>query len=77
YVKDGALDLLALTLPSSILESIRQVSEDDFLSSTHSSSRQQLPRMSRRTNPSASWIASRAVAPNQRKTHAADNVSVS
>ncbi|KAF9173130.1 hypothetical protein BGX21_003689 [Mortierella sp. AD011] len=74
YVKDGALDLLALTLPSSILESIRQVSEDDFLSSTHSSSRQQLPPMSRRTNPSTSWIASRAVAPNQRKTHAADNV---
>ncbi|KAG0328087.1 hypothetical protein BGZ99_006260 [Dissophora globulifera] len=31
YVKEGALDLLALTLPSSLLESIRQVSEDDFL----------------------------------------------
>ncbi|KAF9345351.1 hypothetical protein BGX26_003250 [Mortierella sp. AD094] len=77
YVKEGALDLLALTLPSSILESIRQVSEDDFLSSSQASNRQQLPRMRRRNNPSASWIASRAVAPNQRKTHPTDNPSSS
>ncbi|KAF9431442.1 hypothetical protein BGZ76_000297 [Entomortierella beljakovae] len=65
YVKEGALDLLALTLPSSILESIRQVSEDDFLS-TQMSNRQTLPRAKRRNNTQSSWTSSRAVAPNLR-----------
>ncbi|KAF8931080.1 hypothetical protein BGZ58_007828 [Dissophora ornata] len=62
YVKDGALDLLALTLPSSLLESIRQVSEDDFLS-PQVSNRQPLPR-ARRQNTSS--LSSRAVARNHR-----------
>ncbi|KAF9110006.1 hypothetical protein BGX27_006885 [Mortierella sp. AM989] len=75
YVREGALDLLALTLPSSILESIRQVSEDDFLTS-HTSNKQQLPRMRRRNNPSSSWIASRAIAPNQRNTNVPSSSNV-
>ncbi|KAI1306713.1 hypothetical protein EDD11_004689 [Mortierella claussenii] len=43
YVKDGALELLASSLPASLLQSIRQVSEDDLFKSqvTH---KQPLPR---------------------------------
>ncbi|KAG0018026.1 hypothetical protein BGZ82_000558 [Podila clonocystis] len=46
YVKDGALDFLASTLPQSLIESIRQVSEDDFLAH-HVSHKQRQPRRRR------------------------------
>ncbi|KAG0332112.1 hypothetical protein BG004_001391 [Podila humilis] len=47
YVKDGALDFLASTLPQSLIESIRQVSEDDFLAQ-QVSHKQRQPRRRRR-----------------------------
>ncbi|KAG0200593.1 hypothetical protein BGX28_006389 [Mortierella sp. GBA30] len=71
YVKEGAMDLLALTLPSSILESIRQVSEDDFLS-PHLSHKQRQPRIRRRNNVNNGLFASRAIARNQRNQNAHD-----
>ncbi|KAF9300561.1 hypothetical protein BGZ74_007740 [Mortierella antarctica] len=46
YVKDGAIDFLASTLPQSLIESIRQVSEDDFLAH-HVSHKQRQPRRRR------------------------------
>ncbi|KAF9318363.1 hypothetical protein BG003_011376 [Podila horticola] len=46
YVKDGAMDFLASTLPQSLIESIRQVSEDDFLAH-HVSHKQRQPRRPR------------------------------
>ncbi|KAF9391537.1 hypothetical protein CPB97_006257 [Podila verticillata] len=46
YVKDGAMDFLASTLPQSLIESIRQVSEDDFLDH-HVSHKQRQPRRRR------------------------------
>ncbi|KAF9958202.1 hypothetical protein BGZ70_009290 [Mortierella alpina] len=64
YVKEGALDLLALW-PSSLLESIRQVSEDDFLS-PHLSHKQRQPRLRRRNSPNTGLFASKAIAPRQR-----------
>ncbi|KAF9130850.1 hypothetical protein BG015_003958 [Linnemannia schmuckeri] len=64
YVKEGALDLLAFTLPSSLIESIRQVSDDDFLSPEWGHQQRQ-PRMRRRHNTTSS-SSSRAVAPTQR-----------
>lgn len=63
YVKEGALDLLAFTLPSSLIESIRQVSDDDFLSPEWGHQQRQ-PRMRRHNTTSSS--SSRAVAPTQR-----------
>ncbi|KAG0203654.1 hypothetical protein BGX33_008980 [Mortierella sp. NVP41] len=63
YVKEGALDLLAFTLPSSLIESIRQVSDDDFLSPEWGNQQRQ-PRLRRRHNPTST--SSRAVAPTQR-----------
>ncbi|KAF9901955.1 hypothetical protein EC991_005473, partial [Linnemannia zychae] len=65
YVKEGALDLLAFTLPSSLIESIRQVSDDDFLSPEWGHQQRQ-PRMRRRHNPTSTSTSSRAVAPTQR-----------
>ncbi|KAF9536810.1 hypothetical protein EC957_009665 [Mortierella hygrophila] len=64
YVKEGALDLLAFTFPSSLIESIRQVSDDDFLSPEWGHQQRQ-PRMRRRHNTTSS-SSSRAVAPTQR-----------
>ena len=61
YVKEGALDLLASTLPS-FIESIKLVSDDDFLSPEWGNQQRQ-PRIRRRHNHSSS---SRAVAPTQR-----------
>ncbi|KAK3823000.1 MAG: hypothetical protein J3Q66DRAFT_385492 [Benniella sp.] len=63
YVKEGALALM----PSSLLESIRLVSEDDFLS-THATNKQQRPPAHRRNKDSRS-LASRAVARGLRATH--------
>ncbi|KAG0372390.1 hypothetical protein BGX24_000313 [Mortierella sp. AD032] len=65
YVKEGALDLLAFTLPSSLIESIRQVSDDDFLSPEWGHQQRQ-PRMRRRHNATGTSTSSRAVAPTQR-----------
>ncbi|KAK3846489.1 MAG: hypothetical protein J3R72DRAFT_433925 [Linnemannia gamsii] len=65
YVKEGALDLLAFTLPSSLIESIRQVSDDDFLSPEWGHQQRQ-PRMRRRHNATVTTTSSRAVAPTQR-----------
>ncbi|KAG0308061.1 hypothetical protein BGZ98_009116 [Dissophora globulifera] len=65
YVKEGALDLLALTLPSSLLESIRQVSEDDFLTPPVSN-RQRRPRTGGRDSPLAGSLAARAISRSQR-----------
>ncbi|KAG0260372.1 hypothetical protein BGZ95_004475 [Linnemannia exigua] len=65
YVKEGALDLLAFTLPSSLIESIRQVSDDDFLSPNWGHQQRQ-PRMRRRHNATGTSTSSRAVAPTQR-----------
>lgn len=74
YVKEGALDLLALTLPSSLLESVRLVSKDDFLE-THVTNRQPLPRAHRRNKLDSSSLASRAVARNLRLTDPQHSVS--
>ncbi|KAF9950094.1 hypothetical protein BGZ72_008171 [Mortierella alpina] len=74
YVKEGALDLLALW-PSSLLESIRQVSEDDFLS-PHLSHKQRQPRLRRRNSPNTGLFASRAVAPKQRNHNANEHSSL-
>ncbi|KAG0048700.1 hypothetical protein BGZ83_006388 [Gryganskiella cystojenkinii] len=63
FVKEGALDLLAFTLPSSLLESIRQVSEDDFLAPQHSH-RQRQPRP--RISSSSSASSHRTVAASRR-----------
>ncbi|KAF9934677.1 hypothetical protein FBU30_001001 [Linnemannia zychae] len=64
YVKEGALDLLASTLPSSLIESIRQVSEDDFLSPEWPHQQRQ-PHMRRRRRQ-GTQSSSKAVAPTQR-----------
>ncbi|GJJ75044.1 hypothetical protein EMPS_07402 [Entomortierella parvispora] len=56
FVKEGALDLLAFTLPSSLLESIRQVSEDDFLA-TQLSHRQRQPRLRNSSSSSHRSVA--------------------
>lgn len=56
FVKEGALDLLAFTLPSSLLESIRQVSEDDFLA-PQLSHRQRQPRPRNTTSSSHRSVA--------------------
>jgi hypothetical protein len=63
FVKEGALDLLAFTLPSSLLESIRQVSEDDFLA-PQLSHRQRQPRP--RNSSSNSSSSHRSVAAARR-----------
>ncbi|KAF9925901.1 hypothetical protein BGZ67_008403 [Mortierella alpina] len=74
YVKEGALDLLALW-PSSLLESIRQVSEDDFLS-PHLTHKQRQPRLRRRNHPNTGLFASKAIAPRQRNHPAQEHVSL-
>ncbi|KAF9572378.1 hypothetical protein EC968_009952 [Mortierella alpina] len=74
YVKEGALDLLALW-PSSLLESIRQVSEDDFLS-PHLTHKQRQPRLRRRNHQSTGLFASKAIAPGQRNHPAHEHSSL-
>ncbi|KAF9430943.1 hypothetical protein BGZ94_001689 [Podila epigama] len=64
YVKEGAIDFLASTLPQSLLESIRQVSEDDFLAPPHLSHRQP-----RRRHPVASRNSTKAITPWRRHQH--------
>ncbi|KAF9976493.1 hypothetical protein BGZ73_008497 [Actinomortierella ambigua] len=44
FVKEGALDILALTLPASLLESIRQISEEELLPPSQVSHKQRQPR---------------------------------
>ncbi|KAG0241434.1 hypothetical protein BGW41_005892 [Actinomortierella wolfii] len=44
FVKEGAIDILALTLPSSLLESIRQISEEELLPPPQLSHKQRQPR---------------------------------
>ncbi|KAG0259609.1 hypothetical protein DFQ27_003965 [Actinomortierella ambigua] len=44
FVKEGALDILALTLPSSLLESIRKISEEELLPPSPVSHKQRQPR---------------------------------
>jgi len=73
FVKEGALDLLAFTLPSSLLESIRQVSEDDFLA-PQLSHRQRQPRP--RTSTSSSSSSHRSVATARRGIRAQSDHSL-